>query len=282
MAGSKRLAVQHGAAVLAPSRTSRPEFSMMCEYDRDLLSSFGQSPDAAATGQRPVVTHVDLVQQLLDADPLGPVEPDLVMVAYALPDVHPFTTTATHLNRLLGNHAASFAIAEQGLAAPFSALRIAAAYCRLGYCDQAVLAVLEQTTLPNHDPLVHSADLVDSGAVLLLQAAGEAPGLDVRDVWVQRSPTYCGQRLADLIASARSGELLLVQGPRIGHDVPADGVEVHRHADRTYCTSVWMALAQHSEWAEQYTTVVLHDTDPRSGTCAAAVLRTVAHPESSP
>jgi hypothetical protein len=282
MPGSTRLAVRRGAAVLAPRRTVRPEFSFMSEYDRDLLGSFGQSPDATATGHRPVVTHVDLVRQLLDGDPLGPVAPDLVMVCYALPDVHPFTTTATRLNQLLGNRAASFALGEQGLAAPFSALRVAAAYCRLGYCDQAVLAVLEQTTLPNHDPLVHSEDLVDSGAVLLLQAGGQGPGLDVYDVWAQRRPDDCARRLADLTASAGSGASLLVEGPRSGHGVPVDGVEVHRHADRTYCTSVWMALAQHPDWAERYATVVLHDTDPRSGTCAGAVLRTAADPESSP
>lgn len=281
MAGST-LAVRHGAAVLAPPRTVRPEFSIMADYDRDLLASFGQSPDPEAAEDRPVATHVDLVRQLLDGDPLGSVEPDLVMVAYALPDVHPFTTTSTRLNEAFGNRAASFALAEQGLAAPFSALRIAAAYCRLGYCDQAVLAVLEQTTLPNHDPLVHSADLVDSGALLLLQSGSEGPGLDVHDVWVQRGPDDCARRLADLTASARSGTSLLVEGPRRGHDIPADGMDVHRHAERTYCTSVWMALAQNPQWAGQYATVVLHDTDPRSGTCSAAILRTAAHQESSP
>ncbi|MFI0776847.1 hypothetical protein [Streptomyces sp. NPDC021212] len=276
------LAVRHGAAVLAPRRTVRPEFSIMAEYDRDLLTSFGQSPEPVSAGDRPVVTHTDLVQRLLDGDPLGPVEPDLVMVSYALPDVHPFTTTSTHMNRVFGNRAASFAIAEQGLAAPFSALRVAAAYSRLGYCDQAVLAVLEQTALPNHDPLVDSADLVDSGVLLLLQAGHEGPGLDVHDVWTQRRPDDCARRLADVTASAPSGTALLVEGPRGGHDLPADGVEVHRHTERTYCTSVWLELAQNPQWAGQYATVVLHDTDPRSGTCSAAVLRTAAHPESSP
>jgi len=279
MAGST-LAVRQGAAVLAPPRAVRPEFSLVAEYDRDLLASFGQRPDPEAAGERPVVTHVDLVRQLLDGDPLGSVEPDLVMVSYALPDVHPFTTSSTRLNQAFGDRAASFAIAEQGLAAPFSALRIAAAYSRLGHCDQAVLAVLEQTTLPGHDPLVHDADLVDSGALLLLRSGGEGPGLDVHDVWVQRTPGDCARRLAGVTASARSGTSLLVEGPRGGHAVQPDGMEVHRHTGRTYCTSVWLELARNLQWAEQYATVVLHDTDPRSGTCSAAILRTTAPPES--
>ncbi|WP_055555601.1 hypothetical protein [Streptomyces sp. NBRC 110028] len=281
MAGST-LAVRQGAAVLAPPRTVRPEFSIMAEYDRDLLTSFGQSPDVVSAGDRPVVTHADLVQRLLDGDPLGTVEPDLVMVSYALPDVHPFTTTSTQLNRAFGNRAASFAVAEQGLAAPFSALRVAAAYCRLGYCDQAVLAVLEQSTLPNDDPLVDGADLIDSGALLLLQSGQEGPGLSVHDVWTQTGPADCARRLAEVTAADRADTALVVEGPRGGHDTLPDGVEVHRHAERTYCTSVWLELAQNPQWAGQYDTVVLHDTDPRSGTCSAAVLRGAAHPEPSP
>lgn len=286
MADSQLLAVRHGATVLEPRRTAHPGLPDLSEYNRDLLSSFGQSMNTTAFEDQPMVTHTDLVQQLLAGDPLGPVTPDLVMVAYALPDVHPFTTTATQLNWLLGNRAASFAVSEQGLAAPFSALRIAAAYCRLGRCDKAVLAVVEQTVLPNHDPIVESAKLVDSGVVLLLETGGEAPGLSVHEVWTQVQPAECGRRLARLATAARPGDTLLVEGPGARHDKPlhnepSGGMEAYRHTDPTYCTSVWLALAEHPEWADRYATVVLHDTDARSGTCATAVLRTAGRKPSS-
>lgn len=284
MAAGTLLAVRPGASVLAPPRTVRPDLSVMAEYDHDLLGSFAQCTKPAVGDGRPVVTHTDLVENLLDGDPLGQADPDLVMVAYALPDVHPFTTTATTLAKRFGNRATSFAVAEQGLSAPFSALRIAAAYHRLGHVRQAVLAILEQTTLPNHDPVVDEADLVDSGVLLLLESHGpgaaaggdgaaDGAALAVQDVWAQRPAGECVRRLSAATGSGE-GSTLLVEGPLSGHGVPAQhhGVDLHRHTGATYCTSVWLALAGHPEWHEQYDRIVLHDTDPRSGTCAGAVL----------
>lgn len=274
MSDCARLAVRRGTTVIEPPRRTREDSPSLLEYHRDLLESFGQELDPAAVTPGPVVTHVDLVEQLLAGDRLGPVTPDLVLVAYALPDVHPFTTTATHANWRLGNHAASFAVSEQGLAAPFSALRIAAAYRKAGRCSQAVVAVVEQTSLPNHDPVVDERGLVDSGALLLLDAHGDGPALGVDEIWTQRDPVVCGERLAGVTARGRPGSTLVVDGPSaVEHAVAAD-TRVRRLTTRTYCTSVWLALAEHPEWAEEYETVVLHDTDPRSGSCSSAVLRT--------
>ncbi|GHF70390.1 hypothetical protein FHX82_005602 [Amycolatopsis bartoniae] len=268
-----RLAIRRGSTVLEPHRVAHPEIPGLEEYHRDLLRSFGQDLDPAAAANPPAVTHADLVEQLLDGDPLGPVVPDLVLVAYALPDVHPFTTTATHANWRLGNHAASFAVSEQGLAAPFSAVRIADAYFRAGRCSAAVLAVLEQTTLPNQDPLVDKENLVDSGALLLLSAEDDGlPALGVEQIWTQRQPAACARRLA--AAVGEPGATLVVEGPwALDHGVSGAGVTVDRLGTRTYGTSVWLALAEHREWAQRYDTVVLHDTDPRSDCCAAVVLR---------
>ena len=271
-----RLAFRGGASVLEPRRIEQPGIPGLDEYNQDLLRSFGQDPDPEATAGPPMLTHVDLADELLDGDPLGPVIPDLVMVAYALPDVHPFTTTATHVNWRLGNHAASFAVSEQGLAAPFSAVRIADAYFRAGRCRTAVLAVLEQTVLPNADPLVREENLVDSGALLVLSAADDGrPALGVDQIWTQARPAACAQRLAEAAGPAT----LLVEGPQaVEHQVT--GVRTHRLATRTYGTSVWLALAEHPDWAQRYDTVVLHDTDPRSAGCAAVVLRATRHPGS--
>ncbi len=90
----------------------------------------------------------------------------------------PFTAVAPYLTDRLGGRAANFAIAQQGLAAPFTALRIASAYARAGRAAEVVIAVLEQTTLPTPFPLVRETPLVDSAAALVLgtSSAGEEGG----------------------------------------------------------------------------------------------------------
>ncbi|MFJ1861947.1 hypothetical protein ACIOHA_32160 [Streptomyces anulatus] len=143
------------------------------------------------------VFHKDLVDQLVGSEDIDGAA-DLVVVTYALPDVHPFTAVASHLNMLLGGGAQSFSISEQGLAAPFTALRIIAAFQRGGRSERAVL---EQTTLP-------------------------------------RVEAYS-----------------------------------HRVAPGSYCTSVWLDLAQHwQKWRRDHRRVVLRDIDPLSGRGHLALL----------
>jgi hypothetical protein len=235
---------------------------------RDLAEPFGLTVDEDLLRAGNNVSHRDLLDELIETLGMPAASPDLIIVAHALPDIHPFFASASYLNQRFGGRALSFAIIEQGLAAPFSALRIAAAFHASGRSTSSMIAVLEQTTLPTRLPLVHDNQLLDSGALLLL---GNDPGLAVASVQTVLPGESLGDRIAAL---AGEGPTLVVAGSRVEPSALPDGVAIRRCAPDTYCTSVWVDLAENREaWRRDYSTIVLCDTEPRTGrTQLAAIL----------
>ncbi|MER6030919.1 hypothetical protein [Streptomyces sp. NPDC001851] len=237
-------------------------------FYRDLAEPFGATVDEQRLRSGRNVFHKDLVDRLVQSEELSGATADLVVVTHALPDVHPFTAVASHLNMRLGGGAQSFSISEQGLAAPFTALRIISAYQRGGRSRSAALAVLEQTTLPTPHPLVDSGELTDSGVLLLLK---NGEGLQADTV---ESSDDAGATLARLRELAAGGpDTLLVTGPWVQERDFGGTARVHRVAPGSYCTSVWLDLARHwRQWQRDHRLVVLCDVDPLSGSGHLAVL----------
>jgi hypothetical protein len=158
-------------------------------------------------------------------------------------------------------------VSEQGLGAPFTALRIASAYARSGRCRSLALFVLEQTTYPYPQPFVRSHALADSGVYLLFDDSAE--GYEPAGSQTVRDP----DELAPILRSA-GPDALVVAGPWVDPDA-LDGVHCHRVAPGSYCTSVWGALATHHRtWASRYSHLVLCDTDVRHRVSRVAVLTT--------
>ncbi|MFJ4271112.1 hypothetical protein ACIP29_11210 [Streptomyces coelicoflavus] len=266
--------VAASSVVRAPDGHAFHEDPAVLGFYRDLVEPFGSAVDEQLLRNGRNVFHKDLVDQLVSSQDID-VAADLVIVTHALPDVHPFTAVASHLNMLLGGGAQSFSISEQGLAAPFTALRIISAYQRGGRSEHAVLAVLEQTTLPTPHPLVDSGDLVDSGALLVFER-GE--GLQVGGVESFADAEATAARLTELTADG-GADTLLVLGPWCEEQTfTTDArVQVHRVPPGSYCTSVWLDLAQHwREWQTRHRQVVLCDIDPLSGRGQLALLTTAA------
>ncbi|MYT31693.1 MULTISPECIES: hypothetical protein [unclassified Streptomyces] len=255
--------------VLAPARRPAPDIPGLADYHTDLVRPYGVSFDEERWAAGPQIGFPDLADELLDTDEddTAPA-PDLIVVAYALPDLHPFITTASYLNHRFGDRAKSFAVSEQGLLAPFTALQIVSAYQRRGRCRHAVIAVLEQTTLPTYDPLVHDTGLIDTGVLLSLAADGDG------DPHVLRAGTE-GQTLGalhTLLDDPEHGATLLVTSERT-QPPTTTRADIHRTRSDTYCTGVWLELSQRlPQWRQQYETLVLHDADPRSGARASAVI----------
>ncbi|MBF9067279.1 hypothetical protein [Streptacidiphilus fuscans] len=254
------------------------------DYHRDLLAPFDQKPDEEALARGAHVHHRDLADLLAADDGVGRSRPELLIVTHALPDVVPFTAVAPYLTDRLGGRATNFAIGQQGLAAPFTALRIASAYHRSGRAAEAVVAVLEQTTLPTPFPLEPQTPLIDSAAALVLGPAPSPTGL--RFVRATSAATAAEALeavtlAADALGLDASGQhveadgTLLVLGPWVTGDVAVavpQHSEVHRVEPGSYCTSLWLALADHwQEWQQTYRRIVLCDTDPRSGRSHAAL-----------
>ncbi|TDC41581.1 hypothetical protein [Micromonospora sp. KC213] len=242
-------------------------------YQRDLLAPYGIEVDEDLMKQSRNIGFRELAEELIGRCPSPIGVPDLLLLAYGLPDRYPLKTVTTRLNALMGGHSRSFAVSEQGLRAPFTALRIAEAHHRAGQATSLALFVCEQTTLPYRDPLVHDTPLVDS-AVLLYFGTGTGTGFR----FVGTEATGDGVPLGELLASRRPalppGPALLVAGPWPAADqLDAVDLPVHRCEPGSYCTSVWLDLARHhEEWARRYASLVLCDTDPRTGRSQLAVL----------
>ncbi|MEU5693151.1 hypothetical protein [Actinosynnema sp. NPDC020468] len=247
------LALRAAGSVVAPPGPGHRPDAVADGFLRDLLEPFGEKVDEELFRSGNHVTHKALTDLLLALPGVGDARPGLVLVAHALPDVLPFTVVAPYLAHRLGVRATAFSVTQQGLAAPFTALRIAAAHQRTGHTDEVVLAVLEQTTLPA--PVSHPP-AVDSAAVLVF-----APGGGPRLVGVSSGAA------ADLVRDRRPDDVVVL-GPWVDlPDVPA-----HRVPPGSYCTSVWLALAENwARWREGGGRVVLCDTDPRTGVSHAAV-----------
>ncbi|MCD9144997.1 hypothetical protein [Streptomyces albireticuli] len=264
------------SAVVSPPRRPFDDSPGTLSYYRDLVGPFGLDVDEELLRSAPHVRHQDLLDLLAGADGIRDFAPDLVVVAHALPDLTPFTAIAPYLDHLLGGGSVNFGVHQQGLAAPFTALRAVSAFQRGRRSERAVLAVLEQTTLPTRFPLVHDHGLVDSGVLLALGTDGGPRVAGVETVAAARGPAG---RLRELTAADPAGTLL-VTGPWVDRAALGEPASATYHCDPgTYCTGVWLALARHwRAWRADHSTVVLCDTDPRSGDTHLAVLRSDGGP----
>jgi hypothetical protein len=233
----------------------------------DLMTPFGVEIDERLLEKSRNIGFLELAEELLRMTPIA--GPELLILAYGIPDLGPLKTVSAHLNYLLGGRSRSFAISDQGLRAPFTALRIADAYARSGRCATLAMFVCEQTTMPYPDALIDENVLADSAALLYFDDQGSLEFS--RTARTARGETL-GGLLSEMTAGLDPGRTLIVTGPWA--DAARTGWPVHRTDAGTYCTSVWLELARHHrEWAARYQTVVLCDTDPRTGLSQAALLR---------
>jgi hypothetical protein len=219
---------------------------------------------AAVLGQlHAELAHAELVDRLVAKVPRAVLDPDLALLAYAAPDRHPYKLVATHLNYVTGGKAHSVALSGQGLGAPFTALRVAAAYERTGHSSRSLVVIVESA----------AGTQVDSGVLL---AFGTDDGLwAVEDVAAFEARAELAERLGRLARDADG--VLLVLGPAVADDLGASAgrhAEVHRAEDGGYCISVWLALAGNwDDWSRSRPVVALCESDPVTGTSHLAVLR---------
>ncbi len=165
-------AVGHVATHANPFRFDQD----MLDHDRDLLRGFDVEFSEALLRAGRNIDFGELAETALARLPRPAFGADLVIVAYGLPDLSS-TRAVAALNLLLGGSAVAFALSEQGLHAPFTALRVIDAFAESGRCRQACLFVLEQSTRPHRDELVHGRGVLDSAALLVFRAgAGFRPG----------------------------------------------------------------------------------------------------------
>lgn len=263
--------IVHARHVRLPARPRPDWLGVNQSLYQDLLGRHGRQVDETLLARGSFHTHQDLADALL-AEAL-PRRPQLILVAQALPDLLPFTAVAPYIDHLLngnGTQTLCLGVSQTGIAAPFVALRIAAAYAGQSRYREAAIFILEQATLPASRSGVDAANLADTG-VLLLTGSGEGRHvpLDVR-----RAPDAATlESLARAILAQPS-----VDAPEhvvLGHALSWEGlgVPVTRARPDQYTTGVWSALAALDPPARR---VLVADADPASGDYHLAVLASPA------
>jgi 4-hydroxymandelate oxidase len=128
---------------------------------------------------------------------------DLLILAFAVPDIAPGRATATYLSHVCPGTPVAFAICDQGTATAHTALRIAREYVGGGACRSALLVVVEQADLhheaPAPVPVRHTAVLLrvdaDTGAGTAVGVARQHP-----DVAADAVPALLAAEVAELSA----------------------------------------------------------------------------------
>jgi hypothetical protein len=101
---------------------------------------------------------------------------DALILGFAMPDVWPDRATATYLSHVCPGSPLAFAVCDQGIAAGFTALRLARDYAASGACRRVLVALAEQTRLDYDPPAPALASVPDRHAAFaMLCEAGPLP-----------------------------------------------------------------------------------------------------------
>ncbi|MER7849623.1 hypothetical protein ABTZ03_37445 [Kitasatospora sp. NPDC096077] len=130
---------------------------------------------------------------------------DLLILAFDTPDVRPGAPSSLALSRSVPGEPLAFAVCDQGTAAAFTALRLAAEYQRAGACRRAVVVLAEQTAL-HYEPPEPVAMPQRHAAVVLVCEEAPGPGLVVHQ-W--RGPDRPESQVSDRAAEPGPGAVVL-------------------------------------------------------------------------
>jgi hypothetical protein len=173
---------------------------------------------------------------------------DLLVLAFAIPDIRPGRATATYLSEVCPGRPFAFAICDQGGAAAFTGLRLVGEYLRAGTCRRALLLVVEQAALPYHTGVPVEVPTGHTAVGLRCEPAGQVAVGRVRQ-HAEVAPQRAGDLLADALAEARggvagAGEVTLVTDARLAARLSGPTVGQVRVAPsgRPH-TGVWWELA---------------------------------------
>jgi 4-hydroxymandelate oxidase len=144
-------------------------------YLSDLLRPYGAALAAdrleAGAGQSYGEMAADLIAAVVSPD-----EPvDVLVLAFAVPDVRPGRATATYLSHVCPGRPFAFAVCDQGVAAAYTGLRLVGEYLGRGPGRRGLLLVVEQPVL-HYAPVGPTELPAAPAAVALLCGGPAAPG----------------------------------------------------------------------------------------------------------
>jgi hypothetical protein len=239
----------------------RPEH--LADYLADLVRPYPvELVSAMPAGQ----SYAEMATALIAATVADSEPVDLLLLCFAVPDLHPGRATATYLSHRCPGTPLSFAVCEQGSAAAFIGLRIAGEYLASPDCQRALLLVVEQAGLPYPVPVPVPVPAEHRGVALLLESG--ADGVQLRSLHQAGgvSAEDAAGKLAELLADRPEARLLLSESLAVHRPEQADGVPTGQPN-----TGLWWQLLD--ELAEG-TDLLLADYEAQLGYLSLAAVST--------
>jgi hypothetical protein len=157
------------------------QYGLVPRDDVDIQSS-GHSYGEMAKSLIPAVLASDGLAGELPESGSGQRPVDLIIFAFAVADLSPGRSTATYLAHLCPGEPLAFTICDQGIAAPYTALRLLGAYSGSGGCRRVVLMVAEQATTCYDLPAPAKMPTRHAAVLLVLDSDGQGSLGPVRQV----------------------------------------------------------------------------------------------------
>ncbi|MDB1085984.1 hypothetical protein PJ985_00070 [Streptomyces sp. ACA25] len=219
----------------------------------------GPAADDTWLREGPVVSHHDMVRAVarrLGSELLS--EVDLIVTVAAGSDWRHQSLPGPVLADLAGSDPLIVGISEQGVAGPFTALRIAAGHLAAGSRRRALVVLMEQSTLP---PCATAARPERDAAVALLLGTLTGPELGRVEITVTDRAAVAPRHSAPPPAVPPAGTLLA--GAGLGDLTPADGITLLRGEPGLPVTGLWLTLAHRLTSGEQPAgRLLVADRDP--------------------
>jgi 4-hydroxymandelate oxidase len=258
-------------------------------YLTDLLQPHGLALNPGALAPRGQ-SYGEMAEALIElAVPAGE-GVDLLVMAYAIPDITPGRATTTYLSHVCPGRPMAFAISDQGTAAGFTGLRLIREYARSGDYRRALLIVVEQAWLA-YDPGVPAAMPSGHSGVALLFGDGGGDGDGIGEPVAQRGMSVAAAAPPATVGPVRvrAGKVETSPGTEIeelgdagtvilGAVLKAEADELAGRSGVVLAspgrpfTGVWWELAAALETEPGERRIVLADADPDLGfLCTAAI-----------
>jgi 4-hydroxymandelate oxidase len=270
-------------------------------YLTDMVRPYGLAVDTEALDEGRGQSYGDMAGALIAEVAAGDQPADLLVMAFAVPDVTPWRCTAAHLSQLCPGGPMAFAVSDCGTTAAFTGLRLIRAQAAItrggapSYPPQegtssprALLIVVEQAAINHELPAGASAPVRHAAVALRCDQAG----LALVDAVRLRSGA-AGPEAADLLAtglaelSAGRDDLTVIAGAELAQAAGAaalpPGAEVVLAPAGQPCTGVWWEVAGRlDQWAARGRRVLVADYDPLPGSFCLAVIDVAGPSPASP
>jgi hypothetical protein len=254
-------------------------------YLTDLVRPFGLTVHAEALGEGRGQSYGDMADALI-AEVTAPDEPaDLLVLAFAVPDVTPWRCTAAHLSHMCPGNPMAFAVSDCGTTAAFTGLRLIRAQAVGPGSPRALLIVTEQAAI-NHEPLI-PASLPARHAAVALRCDPAGPGLvsSVRlrsGVARSEAAGLLAAGLAEL--SAGHDDVTVIAGADLAETALSAALPVAAEVIAAPAgqpsTGVWWEVAGRlAGWAARGRRVLVADYDPLPGSLGLAVIDVAGPPQ---